>query len=324
MKCHYPDVFACALLNAQPMGFYAPAQIVRDARQHGVEVRPVSVNESDWDCTLEEIAGSQCCALRLGLRMAKGFAAKDAEDLLKARGDRPFASVAEVHRRSLLNPSALERLAEADAFLCLGMDRRRALWEVRALAPLDLPLFGEREDFAEPPAMIVPMKPGREVVEDYRSVGLTLRRHPVGFLRDELARMGARRAAALADVRDGARVLVAGIVLVRQKPGSAKGVMFITIEDETGHANLIVWPSVFEKQRRLILSAGMIGCYGKLQREGEVMHVVVERLVDFSAMLRSVGCRDEAFVVRTGRGDEAKHGGAPDSRGIKVSTRDFR
>jgi error-prone DNA polymerase len=192
------------------------------------------------------------------------------------------------------------------------------------LAPADLPLFGGREDFAEPAAAIVPMKPGREVVEDYRSIGLTLRRHPVWFLRDELARLGARRAEELAGVKDGTRLMVAGIVLVRQRPGSAKGVMFITIEDETGHANLIVWPSVFEKQRRLILSAGMIGCYGKLQREGEVMHVVVERLADFSGMLRSVGSRDEAFVVRTGRGDEAKHGGAPDSRGIKVNTRDFR
>jgi error-prone DNA polymerase len=324
MKCHYPDVFACALLNAQPMGFYAPAQIVRDARQHGVEVRPVSVNDSNWDCTLEAAAGSKYLALRLGLRMAKGFAANDGEALLQARNAGAFGSVAELHRRSLLHPAALERLAEADAFLCLGMDRRRALWEVRALVPLDLPLFGGREDFAEPVAEIVPMKPGREVVEDYRSVGLTLRRHPVGFLRDELAHMGARRAEELAGVRDGARVFVAGIVLVRQKPGSAKGVMFITIEDETGHANLIVWPSVFEKQRTLILSAAMIGCYGKLQREGDVMHVVVERLVDFSGMLRSVGSRDAAFVVRTGRGDEAKHGGAPDSRGIKVSTRDFR
>jgi error-prone DNA polymerase len=325
MKCHHPEVFACALLNAQPMGFYAPAQIVRDARQHGVEVRPVSVNDSDGDCTLESSAGrSKYLALRLGLRMAKGFATKDAKALLKARGDRPFASVAEVQRRSLLHPAALERLAEADAFLCLGMDRRRALWEVRALAPMDLPLFGAREDFAEPAASIVPMKPGREVVEDYRSVGLTLRLHPVGFLRDELAAMGARRAEELSGVRDGTRLMVAGIVLVRQKPGSAKGVMFITIEDETGHANLIVWPSVFEKQRRLILSAAMLGCHGKLQREGEVMHVVVERLVDLSGMLRSVGSRDEAFVVPTGRGDEAKHGGAPDSRGIKVSTRDFR
>jgi len=324
MKCHHPEVFACALLNAQPMGFYAPAQIVRDARQHGVEVRPISVNASHWDCTLESGADSKNLSLRLGLRMAKGFAAKDGVALLEARANGAFASVAALHRRSRLHPAALERLAEADAFLCLGMDRRRALWEVRALSPAELPLFGGCEDFAEPAAEIVPMQPGREVVEDYRSIGLTLRRHPVAFLRDALLSLGARRSEELSGVRDGARIMVAGIVLVRQKPGSAKGVMFITIEDETGHANLVVWPSVFEKQRRLILSASMLGCYGKLQREGEVMHVVVDRLVDFSGMLRSVGARDEAFVVPTGRGDEAKHGGAPDSRGIKVSTRDFR
>jgi error-prone DNA polymerase len=168
------------------------------------------------------------------------------------------------------------------------------------------------------------MLPGREVVEDYRSTGLTLRRHPVSFLRTELAAQGVVRAADLADIRDGKRVAVAGIVLVRQKPGSAKGVMFITIEDETGHANLIVWPAVFEKQRRLILSAAMITCHGKLQREGSVIHVIADRLTDNSALLRSVGARDEAFPLRTGRGDEAKHGGAPDPRGIKVATRDFR
>jgi error-prone DNA polymerase len=322
MKCHHPDVFACALLNAQPMGFYAPAQIVRDARAHGVAVRPVSVNDSAWDCSLEEGEG-RYLALRLGLRMAKGFGEKDAEILVRARGKRNFASVAELYRRSRLSPSVLERLAEADGFACLGLDRRRALWEVRALPAQTLPLFGGLEDFQEPATAIVAMKPGREVVEDYRSVGLTLRRHPVAFLREELTGMGARRAASLADTRDGTRLFIAGIVLVRQKPGSAKGVMFITLEDETGHANLIVWPNVFAKQRRLILSAGMIGCHGKLQREGEVIHVIADRLVDLSPLLRSVGARED-FVIPTGRGDEARHGGAPDPRGIKVQTRDFR
>jgi error-prone DNA polymerase len=324
LKCHHPDIFACALLNAQPMGFYAPAQIVRDAQLHGVKILPISVNHSRWDCTLEE-DGSKFLALRLGLRMAKGFANKDAAALVGSRGDVPYQSIVDVQKRARLHPGALERLAEADAFCCLeNTDRRRALWEVRALSATDLPLFVEREAFAEPVADILPMKPGREVVEDYRSFGLSLRRHPVAFLREDLSSMNARRACDLLSVRDGARVRVAGIVLVRQKPGSAKGVMFITIEDETGHANLIVWPSVFEKQRRLILSASMILCHGKLQREGEVMHVVVDRLVDASDMLRSVGSRDEAFVVKTGRGDEAKHGGGPDARGIKVTTRDFR
>ncbi len=255
--------------------------------------------------------------------MAKGLAEKDAGRLTGARHS-AYASLADLHRRTRLLPAALERLAEADAFACVGTSRRQALWDVRALAPADLPLFAGREDFAEGATALTPMQPGREVVEDYRTMGLTLRRHPVSFLRAELAADGMIRAADLPHTRDGRRISLAGIVLVRQKPGSAKGVMFITIEDESGHANLIVWPAVFERQRRLILSAGMIACHGKLQREGSVIHVIVERLEDYSEMLRSVGDRDDAFVVRTGRGDEAKHGGAPDVRGIKVHTRDFR
>ncbi len=327
VKCHHPDVFACALLNAQPMGFYAPAQIVRDARQHGVEIRPISINDSRWDCTLETPrpgeAKKRTFALRLGLRMAKGLANKDGAALINHRTT-PYDSVAGLQRRTGLGVAALERLAEADAFSCLQLDRRQALWEVRALSAADLPLFAGREDFTEPATAIKPMKPGREVVEDYRSTGLTLRRHPVGFLRGELASEGVIRAADLPHARDGRRVTVAGIVLVRQKPGSAKGIMFMTIEDETGHANLIIWPAVFEAQRRLILSSGMIACHGKLQREGSVIHIIADYLEDRSDMLRSVGARDETFPFHTGRGDEAKHGGAPDMRGIKVPIRDFR
>ena len=294
---------------------------MRDARLHGVEIRPVSINDSRWDCTLEP--GGRTHAVRLGLRMAKGLSDKDADRLITSRYS-AYDSIANLHRRTRLPQGALERLAEADAFACLGVSRRQALWDVRALAPSDLPLFAGREDFTEAGTPLTPMQAGREVVEDYRSIGLTLRRHPVSFLRAELAASGMVRAADLVNTRDGSRIRIAGIVLVRQKPGSAKGVMFITIEDETGHANLIVWPAIFERQRRLILSAGMIACHGRLQREGSVIHVVVERLEDYSEALRSVGSRDDAFVVRTGRGDEAKHGGAPDVRGIKVSTRDFR
>jgi error-prone DNA polymerase len=319
------------------MGFYAPAQIVRDARQHGVPVRPACLNASDWDCTLEPLpidavrrseeapepaGGTQ--ALRLGLRMVKGLEEKHAARLLEGRAAGRYGSVAELYRRTRLPVAALERLAEADCFASLGLDRRQALWEVRALAPLDLPLFAGAERFAEPATALVPLRQGREVVEDYRSIGLTLRRHPVSFLRAELTAQGIVRAAELAGTRDGRRLAVAGIVLVRQRPGSAKGVMFITIEDETGHANLIVWPAVFARQRSLVLSAAMVVCHGKLQREGEVIHVIVEQLVDCSNLLRGIGARDESFPHRTGRGDEAKHGGAPDPRGIKVATRDFR
>jgi error-prone DNA polymerase len=327
MKCHHPDVFAAALLNAQPMGFYAPAQIVRDAAQHGVEIRPVCINASRWDCTLEAHAGAAGAgsykAVRLGLRMARGLAAAQAAELVFRRGDRPYASMEDVHRRGSITAANLECLAEADAFSSLGMNRRRALWAVRALQDTELPLFSQREDIREPAVKLVSMSAGREVVEDYRSLGLSLRQHPVAFLRARLSEQNVITTAGLAGLRDGRRVQIAGIVLVRQKPGSAKGVMFITIEDETGHANVVVWASVFERQRRLILSARMIAIRGRLQREGEVMHVVADELTDLSDMLRSVGSSG-AFPLLTGRGDEARHGGGPDSREIKVHTRDFR
>ena len=358
LKCHHPDVFCAALLNAQPMGFYAPAQVVRDARDHGVEVRPVCVNASRWDCTLEPVAGEPASgrlAVRLGLRMAKGLANGHAAALVGHRGGEPYRSVEEIWRRAGVPVAALERLAEADAFGTLGLDRRAALWAIRALRDTALPLFAAAEkgqtprpDASEPHVALVPMTDGREVVEDYRSLGLSLRRHPVSFLREELTRQGMIACADLAGARDGRRVTLPGIVLVRQKPGSAKGVMFITIEDETGVGNLVVWPAIFEAQRRLVLSASMIACAGKVQREGDVIHVVTERLIDLSAMLRSVGVQD-SFPVRTGRGDEARHGGSPDQRdarpllaardiyppqpnaagdqpkqGIKVPTQDFR
>ena len=236
-------------------------------------------------------------------------------------------------RRAGVPVAALERLAEADAYRSLGLDRRQALWAIQGLAPEVLPLFAAADrgrrpepELVEPPVALARMIDGREVVEDYHAIGLSLRNHPVAFLRDDLRRQGMIACADLLTARDGRRLTVPGIVLVRQRPGSAKGVMFITIEDETGIANLVVWPNVFEAQRRLVLSAGMIACQGKVQREGEVIHVVADRLIDLSGLLRSVG--DRAFTLRTGRGDEAKHGGAPDSRergrGIKVPTRDFR
>jgi error-prone DNA polymerase len=340
MKCHHPDVFACALLNAQPMGFYAPAQIVRDARQHGVQVRPICVNASRWDCTLEPDRPG-LFAIRLGLRMVRGLANTHGATLVANRAEKPYANIEDIHRRGNIPASALEKLADADAFGALRMDRRQALWQVRALADTDLPLFAAGEKMAEPAVDIVAMPPGREVVEDYRSVGLSLRAHPVAFLRPELRAQKFLAASNLPAVRDGRRMSVAGIVLVRQRPGSARGVMFITLEDETGHANLIVWPSMFEANRRLILSATMIGVHGLLQREGEVTHVIARELTDLSDLLRSVGARG-AFPLPFGRGDEAKHGGGPDPRGnlprgrdiyvpdmradaeIRVKTRDFR
>jgi error-prone DNA polymerase len=303
MKCRHPDVFCCALLNAQPMGFYAPAQIVRDAREHGVEVRPVCINHSRWDCTLEASGGGYL-AVRLGMRMAKGLANAHAAQLVAARGDRPYASVEEAWRRAAASPAALERLAEADGFSDLGLDRRAALWAVRGLADDPLPLFAAadagglpRPEIVEPPVALAPMSAGRHVVEDYAATGLSLRQHPVAFLRADLRARGIVPCAALLASRDGQRLTVAGLVLVRQRPGTATGVIFITLEDETGIANLVIWSSLFERQRRIVLGAGMMACHGRVQREGDVIHVVAEQLEDLSPLLRTVGDRGQPIRI---------------------------
>ena len=353
IKCHHPDIYCAAILNAQPMGFYAPAQLVRDACQHGVEMRSVCINASRWDCSLESSRG-RYLAVRLGLRMVKGLVNGDAARIVAVRANEPFRSVEELWRRARVPVSALERLAEADAFGALGLSRRQALWAIRALRNEALPLFAAADNRAnhlepeiiEPDVKLAPMRAGSEVVEDYRSVGLTLRRHPVAFLREELARQSVTPCADLMTTRDGRCVTLSGIVLVRQKPGSAKGVLFITIEDESGTANLVVWPSLFEKQRSIILSARMIACRGRVQKEGEVTHVIADHLTDLSRLLHSVSGRDDPFPWSLGRGDQPTHGSGPDRReelgtgwrnprdiyspdlrlgaGIKVRTRDFR
>jgi error-prone DNA polymerase len=319
LKCHHPDVFCAALLNAQPMGFYAPAQIVRDARLHGVEVRPVSINESDWDCTLEPCQG-RYFAVRMGLRMVRGLSGVHADSLI---AHRPYRSIEDVHRRAGVPVGALERVAEADGFsfpptMTAASSRRQALWTIRGLSDSPLPLFDRLDaEPADPPVPLTPMTDGRQVVEDYRSTGLSLRRHPVSFLRQDLAARGIVRCGDLDKHKDGKRLSVAGIVLVRQRPGSARGVLFVTIEDETGHANLIVWPPLFERQRRLILSATMIACRGKMQQESGVIHVIADELTDLSEMLKSVGERE--IDGQTVRDIHVRSG-----RGISVPTRDFR
>jgi error-prone DNA polymerase len=316
MKCHHPDVFCCAILNSQPMGFYAPAQLVRDARSHGIDVRPVDINHSRWDCTLEPTSNGKCFAVRLGFRMVHGLANADGALIPLARQERPFASIEDLWRRGGIPTAALERLADADAYGSLGVSRRDALWTIRGLSDEVMPLFAAadkrertiRSEVVEPVVELTPMTEGREVVEDYRSKGLTLRRHPVTFLRRELNERRIIPCAELQHVRDGRRVTVAGLVLVRQKPGSAKGVTFMTIEDETEVANIVIWSALFEKQRRLILSSGMIGCRGRLQREGEVIHLIAEHFMDLSDLMRSVGDRGEPLNVPRGRGEEAKTG----------------
>jgi error-prone DNA polymerase len=306
MKHYHPEIFCAALLNAQPMGFYAPAQLVRDAREHGVEVRPVCINASRWDCTLETGRG-KCLPLRLGFRMVKGLS-NDYGALIAAAGmDASFTSIEDVWQRTGVPAAALEKLADADAFQSLGLDRRQALWRVRGLGGKPLPLFAAAEARAnEPEVALTPMTEGREVVEDYRAVQLSLRAHPVAFLRDQLEERGILPAAALRGLKDGRKVSVAGIVLVRQRPGKGN-VTFITMEDETGIANALAWERIFQAHRRVILSSAMIVVHGQLQKEGQVIHIVSERIEDLTPLLARVG--EMRFPHRYGPPDAAKNAG---------------
>jgi error-prone DNA polymerase len=281
LKCRYPAAFACALLNSQPMGFYAPAQIVADLARHGVTVRPVDVNASNWDCTLES-AGRSAFALRLGLRQIAGLAEADGRMLVARRGA-GYADPGDLWRRTALSARSLNALAAADAFAGLNLTRRQALWAVRGFNDRPLPLFDG--PCPEPAPTLPTASDGQEVAEDYAALSLSLRGHPLALLRDDLRREGYRSAAALAATGDGARVRVAGLVVTRQRPGSARGMMFITLEDESGTANLVVRPPVLEAFRAAVLGSGLIGAEGRLQRDGLVIHVVADRLTDLSSRL---------------------------------------
>ncbi len=303
VKCHYPDVFAAALLNAQPMGFYAPAQIVRDAEEHGVDMRAPDVNFSDWDNALE--AGQARAphprhgdmkddlrtrhAVRLGFRQIASLEEMELRRLVAARG-RGYDSVRDVWLRGGLSPAAIEKLADADAFRSLGLDRRDALWAARGLNRVggqeDLPLFARTQDPKQEADYPLPSMPLSEhVVEDYRTLGLSLKTHPAALLRPLLAARKARPSEDLARLANGARVRVAGLVLVRQRPGTASGVIFMTLEDETHIANIVVWPKVFERFRSEVLGARLCAVDGVVQSESGVVHVIAERLHDYSPLL---------------------------------------
>lgn len=292
LKCHYPAAFACALLNSQPMGFYAPAQIVRDAAAHGVKVLPVDVNHSDWDCTLEEAPGTRgAWALRLGLRQVDGLPEHVAAALVAAREDQgAFPDVASLQERAELSPAMIERLAAADAFASLALPRRQALWEARSLiAGSELPLFAamtSRSEGAERQRTALPVMPlSEEVVTDYQTQRLSLKAHPLAFLRASLAERGFVRAADLRSRKVRSMVQVAGVVLIRQQPGSAKGVCFITLEDETGVINLVIWPDLKEKQRKVVMGARLMEVRGRVEYDDEVIHVIAAHLTDASAHL---------------------------------------
>ena len=286
IKRHHPAIFAAALLNSQPMGFYAPAQIVRDAREHGVTVLPPDVNLSGWDCAVE---GSS--VLRLGLRLIKGFTQAHADALVLSRAG-GYRDPYDLWRRARLPVAALEKLARADAFRSVGLDRRAALWAVRALGDTPLPLFARLDGpmAEEPEAPLPAMALGEHVVMDYTSLSLSLKAHPLALLRDGLP--GITPAERLARTRDGRRLTTAGLVLVRQRPGSAEGVVFITLEDETGVANLVVMPDAFETFRRPIMTARLMAATGRVQNHEGVVHLRVESLLDLTHRLSELTGED--------------------------------
>jgi error-prone DNA polymerase len=400
LKCHYPDVFAAALLNAQPMGFYAPAQIVRDAAEHGVEVRAIDINQSVWDNTLEpgpvaarrlharhremESDIKSTHAMRLGFRQAKGLR-QDEMEMLVARRGAGYDSVRDLWLRSGLPASTIERLADIDAFRSLGLDRRDALWAARGLNRVggqeDLPLFAEanvewrmggefppplegegargwgdasrsdevvgdgandhacgdtsttftptpapppsrgrgasapirmKEDFSLPSMLL-----GEHVVEDYRTLGLSLKAHPCALLRAQLGARRAIRAQDLPHMPNGQRTRVSGLVLVRQRPGTASGVIFMTLEDETGIANIVVWPKVFEQFRAEVLGGRLAAIDGPVQSESGVIHVIAERVHDWTPLLGELsGAGPE--LDATSRADEPRRGAGDDPRQIKA------
>ncbi len=315
IKCHYPDVFCAAILNSQPMGFYQPAQLVRDARAHGVEIREADVNFSAWDSTLETNSNNRH-AVRLGFRLIQGLNEDELNNLIAARGN-GFASIERLAATTGVSRFTVERLAEADAFRSLGLDRRAALWAARRLdvigaratrrtaahtlpspasggglgrgndaLPLLAPHLGD-ELFPEQAVALPAMALSEHVVEDYVATGLSLKAHPVRFFRDCLTALGAVRNTDLKNdaLSQDSKLTVAGLVLVRQRPGTSKGVVFMTLEDETDIANIIVWPKVFAKNRRTVMTARFLAVRGRLQRAGLVIHVVAESFVDLSAQL---------------------------------------
>ncbi len=332
IKYYYPDIFAAALLNSQPMGFYQPAQIVTDARKHGVKVRPVDINHSQWDNTPEEKDG-RYCAVRLGFRQVKGLREEDMQKLVAGR----FTSYQNINELPDVDvpPSALEKLADADAFRSIGLDRRQALWEVSALYDHPTGIFtgtpsqSATEEFTELPAIT----PGEHVIQDYASTALSLKAHPVSFLRKKLNQLRVTPTSELSKMKNGQPVKVCGLITVRQRPGTAKGVLFITIEDETGFANLVVWAKTFEKYRKVILQSRLLMVAGKLQIEGEVIHVVVNTCFNLNELMsiemkgRNLGFMNKPVNSTQNNREAAGNGKARNTKAVQgelFPSRDFK
>ena len=292
LKRHEPAAFLCALLNSQPMGFYSPSQLVQDAQRHGIEVRPVDIAISTWDATLEETGAAQP-AVRLGLSLQRGMSRDAVARIEDARAIRPFASVADLARRAGLERADLQVLAGANALASLAGNRRDALWQAVGAVP-DRDLL-RPTTVEETLPTLVPPSEGDDIVDDYRAQGLTLGRHPVALLRKRLLDQRFMPASTLHDYQDGQLARACGLVTVRQRPGTAKGVLFLTLEDETGNVNVIVWKALVEQQRKEVLGAPLLGVYGVWQRQGEVRHLVAKRLVDMSALLGRLATHSRDF-----------------------------
>jgi error-prone DNA polymerase len=350
IKCHHPDVFACALLNAQPMGFYAPAQIVRDFRDHGGVARAVDINHSQWDSTLEELGEEDKApcpngggrwrrcgddgkpappanALRLGLRLVSGLSKADAEAIARAK-QAGFVTLDDFAARTGLPVHKLKILAEADAFRSIGLDRRQALWAVSRYAVTGtpaallkcLPLFAAAESAPlarEAEVKLPKMALGEHVLADYIAIRMSLKAHPMALLRPDFDSRSYLPAERLRRLSHGRIVKVAGIVLIRQRPGTASGVIFSTLEDETGIANIIIWPKIFEEYRRIVLGARLLGVQGQLQSEQGVIHIVARRLFDMSGHLATLADKEPSAADFLSPGDEVRNSVEDDSRAIK-------
>ena len=283
LKCHEPAAFLAAMLNSQPMGFYSPSQLVQDAKRHGVQVAPVDVTISGWDSVLERREGQKAAVVRLGLSLLKGMRDGAAERIESARAVRPFLNVSDLARRAQLDRHDLQVLASANALASLAGNRREALWQSVAAVP-DKDMLADARLEDDTPVLGAPSE-AEDIVSDYKSTGLTLGRHPLELLRPILLEQRLIPASTLRTYPNGRLARGCGLVTVRQRPGTAKGVMFVTLEDETGNVNVIVWPSLLEKQRKEALGASLLAVYGIWQCEGEVRHLVAQRLVDMSHLL---------------------------------------
>ena len=298
LKCHEPEAFACALLNSQPLGFYSTSAIVQDARRHGVEVRPADVQASEVASCLGSDPGVACLGsdpglhLRLGLGLIKGLKLDAAERVVAARGQGRFVSTEDLARRASLDRGDLSALAAADALASLSGHRREALWETLAVDPatrLELPAVQ-----APPPPLAIPTE-GEEIVADYATLGLTLRRHPLALLRERLRRKSIKSATEVANSRNGQWIRAAGLVTCRQRPATASGVIFVTLEDETGYVNLVVWNAVADRQRKELLGSRLLAVYGEVQKQGGIVHVIARRLEDLSPMLGRLATTSHDF-----------------------------